>query len=383
MCQLQLLTACPTIKANARLRRSRQWKDQSSENLNTNNAPTANATPSKTATPKKNSRRKRRPTKKEQKQQQLESDCCDSSSTDSTLPSSDESLSSNSKQLKKTNSTQRSQRSKNSKKATRPKIVNILSAPAVSAEEKANYIALDCEMVGIGPGGYQSRLARVSLVNWDGETVYDALVQVVEKVTDYRTFVSGITEEDLLSDEAVTFDEAQSAVDSLLQGKILVGHGLKNDFKVLGLTHPWYAIRDTAKYEPFMKTVDPSDPNPTGATHIPKKLKVLAKDKLGMMIQEEGKPHSPEEDAMAALELYKKHRGKWEKAMSWKVERTLSSTFLSEDGNYCTVVGPGTSPRLLPVSSLPNLASILACSSTSIWSAGVDGVSHATASADW
>mmetsp|Transcript_1218 Transcript_1218/g.2398 ORF Transcript_1218/g.2398 Transcript_1218/m.2398 type:complete len:372 (+) Transcript_1218:187-1302(+) len=322
MCQPQPLTSCLTIKANASLRRSRQWKDQS-ENLNTNNAPTTKTTvpPAKTTTPKKNTRRKRRPTKKEQKQQQLESDCCDTSSTASTSPSSDESISSNSKQLKKSNSTQRRKRSNKSNKKTRPKIVNIISAPAVSAEEKANYIALDCEMVGIGPGGYQSRLARVSLVNWDGETVYDALVQVVEKVTDYRTFVSGITEEDLLSDEAVTFDEAQSAVTILLQDKILVGHGLKNDFHVLGLTHPWYAIRDTAKYEPFMKAVDPSS-NPTGATHIPKKLKVLAKDKLGMLIQEEGKPHSPEEDAMAALELYKKHRGKWEKAMSWKVERT-------------------------------------------------------------
>jgi len=238
-------------------------------------------------------------------------------------------------------------------------------------------------MVGIGPGGYQSRLARVSLVNWDGETVYDTLVQVVEKVTDYRTFVSGITEEDLLSDEAVTFNKAQSAVASFLKNKILVGHGLKNDFKVLGLSHPWYAIRDTVKYEPFMKAVDPSDPNPTGATHIPKKLKVLAKDKLGRMIQEEGKPHSPEEDAMAALDLYKKHRGKWEKAMSWKVERTLSTTSWSEDGNYCSVVVPGTSPRLLAVSSLPNLALLLACPPTSIWSAGVEGVSPAAASAVW
>jgi len=178
-------------------------------------------------------------------------------------------------------------------------------------------------MVGIGPGGHQSCLARVSLVNWEGETIYDSCVKVVEKVTDYRTFVSGITEEDLLSDEAVSFDEAQSAVASLLEGKILVGHGLKNDFWVLALSHPWYAIRDTAKYEPFMKVVDPCDPcNPTGATHIPKKLKVLAKDKLGMIIQEEGKPHSPVDDAVAALELYKKHRGKWEKAIEWKVEKT-------------------------------------------------------------
>lgn len=197
-------------------------------------------------------------------------------------------------------------------------------AAELTAEEKAKYVALDAEMVGIGPGGVQSRLARVSLVNWDGETIYDTHVQVVEKVTDYRTFVSGITEEDLLSDDAVSFDEAQFRVAELLQDKVVVGHGLKNDFYVLGLHHPWHDIRDTAKYEPFMKQSDnPTffDPyNPSGL--VPKKLKVLAKDKLGMNIQEEGRPHCPVEDAVAALELYKKHRGKWEKSVEWKMERT-------------------------------------------------------------
>mmetsp|Transcript_43937 Transcript_43937/g.75016 ORF Transcript_43937/g.75016 Transcript_43937/m.75016 type:complete len:262 (+) Transcript_43937:379-1164(+) len=220
---------------------------------------------------------------------------------------------------------------KKSKNSTRPKTINIPSeAPEPTDAEKALYVALDCEMVGIGPNGYQSRLARVSLVNWDGETIYDAHVKVVETVTDYRTFVSGITAEDLASPDAVTFDEAQSTVCALLEDKVLVGHGLKNDLRVLGITHPWYATRDTAKYEPFMKPLDPSEASnpsyPPGTTHIPKKLKVLAKDKLGMIIQEEGVPHSPVEDAVAALELYKKHRGKWERAVEWKVQRTKAIT---------------------------------------------------------
>mmetsp|Transcript_24644 Transcript_24644/g.47217 ORF Transcript_24644/g.47217 Transcript_24644/m.47217 type:complete len:331 (+) Transcript_24644:3-995(+) len=326
MCQPQPLT-CVTIKANARLRRSRQWKDQSeNQQSNANTAPTmadqTNNTPKK-----KNSRRKRRPTKKEQ--QRLRSNSCDASTASTQPLSSDESASSPVKKTtKKTTSTPRRKRSKKSK-SSRPKIVNIL-ATELTDEEKAKYVALDAEMVGIGPGGFQSRLARVSVVNWDGETIYDTHVQVVEKVTDYRTFVSGITEEDLLSDNAVTFDEAQTKVLELLEDKILVGHGLRNDFKVLGISHPWYATRDTAKYEPFMKTLDApifSDPShPNGTTLVAKKLKVLAKDKLGMMIQEEGKPHSPVEDAVAALELYKKHRGKWEKAVEWKMERTMAIT---------------------------------------------------------
>jgi len=231
------------------------------------------------------------------------------------------------KSPKKSTSAQRRKRSKKNGRSSRPKVVDVLAAE-LTAEEKARYVALDAEMVGIGPGGFYSRLARISLVNWEGEVIYDTHVQVVEKVTDYRTFVSGITEEDLLSDDVASFDEAQSRVAELLQGKVVVGHGLKNDFRVLGLHHPWHDVRDTAKYEPFMKPsdnpayVDPQ--NPSGL--VPKKLKVLAKDKLGMTIQVEGRPHCPVEDAVAALELYKKHRGKWEKSVEWKVEKTRAIT---------------------------------------------------------
>ena len=71
-----------------------------------------------------------------------------------------------------------------------------------------------------------------------------------------------------------------------------------------------------------MKTPSPYDYNPTNANYIPKKLQVLARDKLGMIIQEEGKPHCPIEDAVAALELYKKHSVKWEKVIKYKLDKT-------------------------------------------------------------
>ena len=57
------------------------------------------------------------------------------------------------------------------------------------------YVALDCEMVGVGPEpDRDSALARVSLVNFHGHQIYDSYVQVPRKiqVTDYRTAVSGI-----------------------------------------------------------------------------------------------------------------------------------------------------------------------------------------------
>ena len=52
-------------------------------------------------------------------------------------------------------------------------------------------------MVGVGYQGQESILARVSLVNHFGHCVYDKFVKPTEKVTDYRTKVSGIRKEDI------------------------------------------------------------------------------------------------------------------------------------------------------------------------------------------
>ncbi len=58
-------------------------------------------------------------------------------------------------------------------------------------------VAMDCEMVGVGRGGAESILARVSVVNHFGHCLYDKFVQPSEKVTDYRTRVSGIRPQDI------------------------------------------------------------------------------------------------------------------------------------------------------------------------------------------
>jgi RNA exonuclease 4 len=55
------------------------------------------------------------------------------------------------------------------------------------------FVAIDCEMVGVGPGGIDSALARVSIVNYHGVVLLDKYVKPGEKVTDLRTKVSGIT----------------------------------------------------------------------------------------------------------------------------------------------------------------------------------------------
>lgn len=41
----------------------------------------------------------------------------------------------------------------------------------VSTAEKALYVGLDCEMVGVGPGGCRSALARCCMVDWEGNVM--------------------------------------------------------------------------------------------------------------------------------------------------------------------------------------------------------------------
>jgi RNA exonuclease 4 len=197
------------------------------------------------------------------------------------------------------------------------KAANALAA--VSMEEQAHYLALDCEMVGIGPRAKQSSVARVTIVNWDGHIVYDQFVQQTEVVTDYRTFVSGITQLDL--DDAtktISLAQCQDEVQALLHEKILVGHALKNDLRAMGIAHSWMAIRDTAKYEPFMHVRFADD-----QILWPRKLKELSYEHLhGRTIQRSGEPHSAMEDATAAMDLYKQVRTKWEKVMEYKISKT-------------------------------------------------------------
>ncbi|KAJ3188874.1 3'-5' exonuclease [Gaertneriomyces sp. JEL0708] len=172
-------------------------------------------------------------------------------------------------------------------------------APSETAKIKiGKYLAMDCEMVGVGPNGELSALARVSLVNFHGHTVLDEFVLPLEEVTDYRTFVSGITPELLKGGKP--FKEVQQRVADLIKDRIVVGHALHNDFKVLFLNHPARLQRDTAtfgKFHDLMRTKKPA-------------LRKLAKKVLGLDIH--GGQHSSVEDARVAMLLYRKERVEWE-----------------------------------------------------------------------
>lgn len=157
-------------------------------------------------------------------------------------------------------------------------------------------------MVGVGEGGEQSVLARVSIVNFHGHIILDQYVLPRERVTDYRTHVSGITPK-LLKEHGKEFTVVQRQVADILKNRIIVGHALKNDLNALLLTHPPHLIRDTATYKPLKNAT----------TNKPIKLKTLVMTHLSLEIQEG--EHSSVDDARAVMELFKKYKSAWEQTL--------------------------------------------------------------------
>lgn len=117
------------------------------------------------------------------------------------------------------------------------------------------YVSLDCEFVGVyDPESNHSEhsLARVSIVNLYGVTVLDTFVAQRERIGDWRTWVSGVRPQDVKdgqslptpigrafilteSDDTIapTFKEVQQKVADIIKDRILVGHAVYNDLKVI------------------------------------------------------------------------------------------------------------------------------------------------------
>lgn len=160
--------------------------------------------------------------------------------------------------------------------------------------EIGQYVAMDCEMVGVGGEEDRSVLARVSIVNYNGAQVYDSFVRPKEFVTDWRTKVSGVSPKNMPT--ARSFEEVQASVAEILKDSVLVGHAIKNDLDVLMIGHPKKDIRDTSRFIGFRKYASGRTPS----------LKKLASEVLGVQIQSGA--HSSVEDARATMLLFRRFK---------------------------------------------------------------------------
>ncbi|KAM3609255.1 uncharacterized protein V6R79_012014 [Siganus canaliculatus] len=171
-------------------------------------------------------------------------------------------------------------------------------------------VALDCEMVGTGPGGRCSELARCSILDYHGNVLYDEYVKPCQTVTDFRTRWSGIRKHHLHN--ATPFDQARKEILSILEGKVVVGHSIYNDFEVLDIVHPTHMVRDTCTTRYLSRLAG------LPRTRCPS-LKLLANKLLNRTIQEERRGHCSVEDARATLDLYKLVEGEWEQELQKKL----------------------------------------------------------------
>lgn len=184
-----------------------------------------------------------------------------------------------------------------------PPIIDLF--PPKKSESNAaalgRYVAMDCEFVGVGVDGTQHALARVSVVNFHGEVLMDVHCKPRERITDYRTAISGVKPEHLHG--AADFVNVQKQVADLLAGRIVIGHGLYNDFRVLMLSHPRRFTRDTSKLRKFRTISRGKTPS----------LRRLCQEFLGVAIHEGA--HDSVDDARVAMLLYRSFKDEWENAL--------------------------------------------------------------------
>ncbi|XP_035969310.1 apoptosis-enhancing nuclease [Halichoerus grypus] len=164
-------------------------------------------------------------------------------------------------------------------------------------------VAIDCEMVGTGPRGRVSELARCSVVSYHGDVLYDKYIRPEMPIVDYRTRWSGVTRQHMR--KAIPFQVAQKEILKLLKGKVVVGHALHNDFQALKYVHPRSQTRDTT-YVPSLLH------QPGLHTRTRVSLKDLALQLLHKKIQAGQHGHSSVEDAVTAMELYRLVEVQWE-----------------------------------------------------------------------
>lgn len=121
--------------------------------------------------------------------------------------------------------------------------------------KETKILSLDCERILTKKG---ERLARVSIVNFYGNVVFDTLVKPWAKVSDYREWITGIKAIDLK--HAPSYPKIAPLLKKILNDKVVVGHSLTDDFKHLKLNKDEFQceIRDISTCS-FFQRVKSSD----------------------------------------------------------------------------------------------------------------------------
>ncbi|XP_040263493.1 RNA exonuclease 1 homolog [Bufo bufo] len=147
--------------------------------------------------------------------------------------------------------------------------------------------ALDCEMCYTTRG---LELTRVTVVNSQLKVVYDTFVKPDNKIVDYNTRFSGVTEEDL-QNTSITMRDVQAVLLCMFSSdSILIGHSLESDLFALKLIHQ--TVVDTAVVFPHRLGLP-----------YKRALRTLMGEYLKRIIQDSVEGHDSSEDACSCMEL--------------------------------------------------------------------------------
>lgn len=147
--------------------------------------------------------------------------------------------------------------------------------------------AVDCEMCYTVRG---LECTKVTVVDVEGRTMYDAFVRPEHEIVDYNTRFSGITASHL-SKHAKPLRQVQTELLHIInENTVLIGHGLENDLRALKIVH--CNVVDTAHSFPHLKGLP-----------YKRSLKNLAATVLDREIQCEDTGHDSFEDACTCMEL--------------------------------------------------------------------------------
>jgi RNA exonuclease 1 len=150
--------------------------------------------------------------------------------------------------------------------------------------QSPNVLAMDCEMSYTVAG---MEVVRVSIVDWNGKTVLDTLVQTQYPVICFNTRFSGVSS---VSD-GVTFEELHDRLGEIANSDtILLGHSLSSDLRALRLDHR--RVIDTVQLYPHQR-----------GHPFKNSLRYLTEKYLGRFIQTG--EHNSIEDALACMDLLK------------------------------------------------------------------------------